>query len=148
MIKFFLLFILFSSLNSIEEIEYILNRVFLGRFIDRFSVKFNRLKGVTAELEEGPKIDIGEKVGKGNKIYNLTTEELGLPSIKELFKQFNKIKFPNETDWVDHQLFDVPIWELIVDGKIYRSNVGTEFLDKFNELVRFGKIHDYCKERY
>ena len=89
-----------------------------------------------------------ENISKGKKIYNFTTEELGLPNLKELFKQFNKIDFPNETNWVDKQLFDVPYWHLIVDGKDYYSNVGTYFMDKFQEIVNIYEIYNYCKQNY
>ena len=54
--KIFLLLILFTSLYSIDEIKYLLARGFLGRFIDRFSVRFNRFEGIQAEYVKGPKI--------------------------------------------------------------------------------------------
>ena len=147
-IQIIFIFLLFSSLNSIEEIEYRIVHAFIGRVIDRFSVKFNRVNGIKAEYEEMENNnDIGN-ISKGKKIYNITNEELGLPNIKELFKLFNKINFPNETNWVDNRLFDVPYWHLIVDGKDYYSNVGTEFMSKFQEIVNVYDIMDYCKENY
>ena len=148
MFKFFLLFFLFSTFNSIDEIQYSLSRGFLGRFIDRFSVKFNRFTGIYAEYEEAKNRFKEEEEAKGKKTYNITTEELGLPSIKELFKLFNKIKFPNETDLTDHNLFDVPIWYLYVDGKDYHSNRGTDFLGEFADIVNLTNIKEYCKNRY
>ena len=147
--KIFLIFLLFSLFYSIDEIEYRRVTAFIGRILNIFSLKFNRINGITAEYEEMEKDVITiENISKGKKIYNFTTEELGLPNLKELFKQFNKINFPNETNWVDKQLFDVPYWHLIVDGKDYYSNVGTYFMDKFQEIVNIYEIYNYCKQNY
>ena len=147
MIKFlsiFLIFILFSCFNSIDEIKYSLARGRLGRLIDRFSVTFNRLSGIQAEYGEANNFN----VEKEHKVYNLTTEELGLKSLKDLFKLFNKIKFPEKTNWRDSKLFDKPIWHLYVDGKDYSSNRGTEFLQQFDNIVNLTNIKEYCKNRY
>ena len=147
MIKFlsiFLIFILFSCFNSIDEIKYSLARGRLGRLIDRFSVTFNRLSGIQAEYGEANNFN----VEKEHKVYNLTTKELGLPSLKDLFKLFNKINFPEQTNWRDSKLFDVPIWHLYVDGKDYSSNRGTEFLLDFDSIVNLTNIREYCKSRY
>ena len=147
----FLIFLLFSLFNSIDEIEYRIVNGFLGRVFDSFSVKFNRMEGIIAEYEEmGDIVDDMDNMpkSKGKKIYNFTTEELGLPNLKELFKQFNKIDFPNETNWVDKQLFDVPYWHLIVDGKDYYSNVGTDFMTKFQKIINIYDIMNYCKDHY
>ena len=144
--KIILIFLTFSLFNSIEEIEYRKVNAFIGRILNVFSVKFNRIKGIRAEYEEME--NIMGKISKGKKIYNFTNEELGLPNMKELFKQFNKIDFPEETNWVDTKLFDVPYWHLIVDGKDYYSNVGTEFMNKFQEIVNVYEIFNYCKENY
>ena len=147
--KIFLLLILFTSLYSIDEIKYLLARGFLGRFIDRFSVTFNRYEGIQAEYEKAPnRNDFEEEELKVKKIYNLTCEELDLPPLKELFKLFNKIDFPNETNWMDTKLFDVPIWHLYVDGKDYHSNRGTEFLRDFSDIVNLTNIKEYCINRY
>ena len=147
MIKFlsiFLILILFSCFNSIDEIKYSLARGRLGRLIDRFSVTFHRLSGIQAEYVETNNFN----VEKEYKIYNLTNKELGLPSLKELFKLFNKINFPEQTNWRDPKLFDVPIWHLYVDGKDYSSNRGTSFLLDFDRIVNLTNIKEYCKSRY
>ena len=141
-----LIFGLFSSFNSIDEIKYSKSRGFLGRLIDSFSVKFNRYSGIQAEYLEVNRYNQSES--KGKKIYNLTTEELDLPSLKELFKLFNKIDFPEETNWMHTKLYDVPIWHLYVDEKDYYSNRGTEFLEKFDDIVNITNIREYCKKRY
>ena len=151
-ITIFLILILFSSLNSIDQIEYYLSRRFIGRLIDSFSVKFNRFTGIYAEYLEARnnlnEEEEEEEEPKGLKTYNITTDELGLPPLKELFKLFNKINFPNETDWMHKRLFDVPVWHLIVDDKDYYSNRGTEFLEKFDEIVNITNIKEYCISRY
>ena len=144
--KIILVLALLSCFCSIDEITYRLNRGFLGRFIDSFSVTFNRFSGIKAEYLEAPRFNTEE--AKGKKDYNLTCEDLGLPPLKELFKLFNKIKFPEETNWKDAKLFDVPIWHLIVDDKDYYSNRGTDFLTKFLDLVNITNIKEYCKDRY
>ena len=145
--KIFLIFCIFSTLNSIDQITYRLPRGFLGRLIDSFSVTFNRVTGIQAEYLEARNQD-PELEPKGKKIYNLTTDDLNLPSLKELFKLFNKIKFPNETNWMDTKLYDVPIWHLIVDDKDYHSNRGTDFLREFSEIVNLTNIKEYCKNNY
>ena len=144
-----LIFLLFSSLNCLDEIEYRITRGFIGRILDRFSLKLNRLNGITAEYEamqSGPEVPINQS--KGKKKYNLTTEELGLPTLKELFKLFSKIDFPEETDWSYHRLFDVPFWHLLVDGKDYYSNFGAEFMTKFQEIIDLYTIKDYIVKKY
>ena len=148
LLKLIFIFLLFSTFNSIEEIEYRIVHAFIGRVLDRFSVKFNKINGIKAEYEEMEENHDNGNISKGKKIYNITTEELGLPTIKELFKLFDKIDFPEETNWNDRNLFDVPIWHLIVDGKDYHSNVGTEFMSKFQEIVNIYDIMTYCKENY
>ena len=145
--KIFLIFCIFSALNSIDQIIYRLPRGFLGRLIDSFSVTFNRITGIQAEYLEARNQD-PELEPKGKKVYNLTTDDLNLPSLKELFKLFNKIKFPNETNWMDTKLYDVPIWHLIVDDKDYHSNRGTDFLREFSEIVNLTNIKEYCKNNY
>ena len=145
--KIFLIFCIFSTLNSIDQITYRLPRGFLGRLIDSFSVTFNRITGIQAEYLEARNQD-PELEPKGKKVYNLTTDDLNLPSLKELFKLFNKIKFPNETNWMDTKLYDVPIWHLIVDDKDYHSNRGTDFLREFSEIVNLTNIKEYCKNNY
>ena len=148
--KVFLLFFLFLSLNSIEVIEYKMINHFLGQVIDIFSVKFNRNKGITAEYEEMEEEDYVDYhvSSKGKQNYNITNEEFGLPPMKALFKLFNNIKFPNETNWVNNHLCDIPYWHLIVDGKDYFSNVGTEYFDKFKKIVNLNDIKEYCKDNY
>ena len=146
--KIFIIFLLFLSLNTFDEIEYKIVHHFIGRVLDRFSVKFNKITGIKAEYEEMEDDFELEAKSKGKKIYNLTSEELGLSTIKELFKQFNKISFPEETNWVDKTLFDIPIWHLIVDGKDYYSNVGTDFMDEFNKIINIYDIMKYCKDNY
>ena len=151
--KIFIIFLLFFSLNCIEEIEYRIVHRIIARVLDKFSVKFNKTTGITAEYEEYTSInEIDETLegptSKGKKLYNLTSEDLGLPSLKDLFKLFNKISFPEETNWTDKFLYDIPIWHLIVDGKDYYSNVGTEFKAKFNEIVNVYNIMTYCKDNY
>ena len=140
--KIVLIFAVFSSFNSIDEIKY----SFYKRFIESFSVTFNKISGIQAEYLKIHFFDEG--ISKGTKIYNLTTEELGLPSLKELFKLFNKIDFPEETDWTDESLVDVPFWNLYVDEKRYYSNVGTEFLEEFDNIVNLNNIYEYCKKNY
>ena len=144
-IQIFIICLLFSSFSPIEEIEYRIIHHFIGKVLDIFSVKFNRLNGIKAEYEEMEDFD---DISKGKKYYNLTNEDLNLPSMKELFKLFNKIDFPNETNWVDNELYDIPIWHLIVDGKDYHSNVGTYFMDKFQEIINIYDIMKYCKDNY
>ena len=144
-INIVLLFVLFSSLNSIDEISYRLSRGRFGRLIDSFGVTFNRITGIQADYLEASQ---GLDTVKGKKTYNLTSEDLGLPSLKELFKLFNKINFPNETNWMQPKLYDVPIWHLYVDDRDYHSNRGTEFLTQFSNIVNLTNIKEYCKSRY
>ena len=146
--KIFLILILFSSLYSIDEIKYSIVVGALSRVTDSFSVRFNKKEGIKAEYEQlRNDFDISQK-RKGKKLYNLTCEELGLPSLKTLFKQFDKIKFPNETNWTIEGLFDVPTWNLYVDDKHYYSNGRTEFLEDFSNIVNLTNIKRYCISKY
>ena len=149
--KIFLLLILFTSFYSIDEIKYSSTSGLFGRFNSRFSVRFNRSEGIQAEYEKGPvliDLEEEEEEPKGIKVYNLTCEDLELPSLKELFKLFNKIDFPNETNWVDTKLLDAPVWHLYVDDKDYHSNRGTKFLEEFSYIVNLTNIRLYCSSRY
>ena len=139
------------ALNNYNEIEYYTDRFYrLTHTKSKFSVKFNKKDGIQARLH-----DIKEAYYENYsiyedyklKIYNLTNEELGIMPMKELFKNFNKINFPNETDWAE-MIFDVFDWHLIVDGKDYYSNVRTEFYDKFDDLVDINHIREYVENLY
>ena len=50
--KIFIIFLLFFSFNCIEEIEYRIVHRIIARVLDKFSVKFNKTTGITAEYEE------------------------------------------------------------------------------------------------
>ena len=145
-INIILVIFLFSSIYSIDEIRYRVSRGNFGRLVESFTVTFNKETGITAEYLEGPK-DGGDTV-KGKKKYDLTTEDLGLPSLKELFKLFNKIDFPEETDWMEPKLLDAPIWHLYVDDKDYHSNKKTDFLEEFSKIVNLDDIKEYCASNY
>ena len=143
--KIFLVLALFSSFYSIDEITYH-KKIggYIRRFSDEFKVTFNRYSGIKAEYLLPPyRIH-----SKGRKYYNLTCEELGLPSLKELFKLFDKINFPEETNWKDSRFFDLPFWHLYVDKKDYYSNGRPDFLKRFDEIVNIKKIKEYCKKKY
>ena len=139
------------SLNNLNEIEYYSERFYrLTHTKSIFSVKFNKKEGIQAKLH-----DIKEAYYENYsifedyklKIYNFTNEELGIMPMKELFKNFNKINFPDETDWAE-MIFDVFDWHLIVDGKDYYSNVRTEFYDDFDNLVNINHIREYVEKLY
>ena len=55
--------------------------------------------------------------------------------MKELFKNFNKITFPENT-YCSADITDVPFCHLIVDGKDYYSNIETDFLEKVDNLFK------------
>lgn len=82
------------------------------------------------------------------KSFKFTTEELGLLSLKELFKNFDKIVFPKETKFTSALYPDFPIWHIIVDGKDYESNVDTDFYEKFDGLVNVKKLVEYVETQY
>ena len=138
-------------LNNYNEIEYYTERIYrITHTKSKFSVKFNKKDGIQARLH-----DIKEAYYENDsiyedyqlKIYNLTNEELGIIPMKELFKNFNKINFPEETDWSE-MIFDVFDWHLVVDGKDYYSNVRTEFYDEFDDLVNINHIREYVENLY
>ena len=139
------------SLNDYNEIEYYTDRIYrITHIKSKFSVKFNKKDGIQARLH-----DIKEAYYEDHsiyedyqlKIYNLTNEELGLMPMKELFKNFNKIDFPEETDFAE-KIFDVFDWHLVVDGTDYYSNVRTDFYDKFDDLVNINHIREYVENLY
>ena len=148
--KFLLLLLLISFIESFEEIEYRKINGYLGRILENFAIKFNRINNeIKAEYEETIyDFDNIEYKSKGRKTFNLTNEELGLPSMKALFKKFNKIIFPDETDWIDHYSPDYPSWALLIDGKLYYTNYETDFIRKFQEIINIHNINEYIKKIY
>ena len=90
-----------------------------------------------------------DKTGNdGLKNFDLKYEELGFAKDEDLFKKFDEIVFPEETDFRTAQFPDFPIWHIIVDGKDYQGNVNTEFYDKFNNIVNIKKIEEYVINKY
>ena len=144
-----------SKYNEIEYRQRIVSKY--NKSFTLVSVKFIREKGIQAKYQKGVvKFEIDpntfslvDKTGnEGLKTFELTTDELGLPSLKELFKNFDKIIFPEQTKFSTALYPDFPIWHIIVDGKDYESNVNTEFYDKFNELVNIKKLEEYVRNKY
>ena len=122
-----------------------------------FSVKFVKDQGIEAAYQKGKvemELDpdtftfVEKTSNEGLKTFKLTSEELTLPPVNELFEIFDKIEFPAETNFNDALYPDFPIWHIIVDGKDYQSNVNTEFYDKVNELVNIKYIQDYVIKKY
>lgn len=150
-------FILMTSQKSYKEIEYrqrIISKY--DKSFTLFSVKFTRDKDIQAQYQEGTaKFEIDpntfsliDKTGtEGLKTFDLTSEELGLKSINELFAAFDKIEFPEETNFSSAMYPDFPIWHIIVDGKDYQSNINTEFYDKINELINIKRIQEYVVKK-
>ena len=153
-----LVFSFICSQEPIKEIEY--RQKIISKYDKKFtlfSVKFIREKGIQALYQEGvSKIEIDpdtlnvvDKVGnEGLLTFELTTEELGLKPINELFEGFDEIEFPEETDFTSSMFPDFPIWHIIVDGKDYQSNKNTDFYDKFNELVQIKKTEKHITKMY
>ena len=147
-----------SSQASFKEIEY--HQKIMSKYdksFTFFSIKFNREKGIQAQYQKAKSkmvIDpstfsfIDKTGNEGLKTFELTNEELGLMPIKELFEKFDKIEFPEETDFSSALYPDFPIWHIIVDGKDYQSNVNTNFYDKFNDLVQIKNIKEYVVNKY
>ena len=157
----FLLCLTFSFINSIEriqEIEY-MEKIYskYSKYFTYFSIKFDRKTGIVAKYQRAiPKYELDEETleiidltgDEGLKTFELTNEELGLKDNKELFKSFDKIEFPEETDFINSMLFWLPDWHLIVDGKDYKLNVKPEFYNEFNDLVNVKEIRDYVINLY
>lgn len=141
---FLIILFIFSFIETkeINQITYKKNTGFLGRLMNSFMFRITREKGIYAEYK-----NYAEEYGP-LKTYYIKNEDLGIIPTELLFKEFEKIDWPEQTDWSDHQLFDVPYWSLIVDDVTYYSNVGTDFLEKFNKLVDIRNIYDYCVENY
>ena len=147
-----------SSFGKIQEIEY--NQKIVSKYdksFTFFSIKLNRETGVLVQYQKGKvkyeidpeTLSLVDKTGtEGLKSFELTNDELGLKPNKELFKNFDKIEFPEKTDFTNSLYPDFPIWHLIVDGKDYKSNVNTEFYDSFNELVNIKEIKEYAVQQY
>ena len=153
-----LVFSFISSQQSFKEIEY--RQKIVSKYDKQFtlfSVKFIRDKGIQAQYQKGiSKIEFDpdtssfvDKTGdEGLKTFELTNEELDLKPINELFEEFDKIEFPEETNFSSSLFPDFPIWHIIVDGKDYQSNINTDFYDKFNELVQIKKIEKHVIKKY
>ena len=145
------LFLLISQVYSFDEIEYVLNRVFLGRHIDHFLLRVNKETGIYAEFERYNKNSTTEEEEEGTsnlKSYNIDNEQFNILPNTELFEELNKIEFPEDEDCANHSLFDVPYWQLKVNGKNYRGNVGTDFLTEFTNLVKLTEIKEYVIKQY
>ena len=163
--KCYILFLLFlsfsfiSSLDKIQEIEY-WEKIYskYTKYFTYFSLKLNRKEGgVIAKYQRAiPKYEFDEETlefiditgDEGLKTYELTNEELGLKKNKELFKNFDKIKFPEETDFRKSIFVDFPTWHIVVDGKDYQSNVDTSFYTKIDGLVNIKKIREYVVNNF
>jgi hypothetical protein len=52
MLRIIFIVSLLSLFNSLDEIEYKITHNYIGKIVDKFSVKFNRIKGIKAEYEE------------------------------------------------------------------------------------------------
>ena len=150
---FIIILFYITSLNNYNELKYYTNIYYrLTHINSNFSVIFNKKNGIQVEFHEikeiyyenSPDVDI---IDYKLKKYNLTNEELGIMSMKELFKNFNKISFPNKTDCRE-PITDIPIWHLIVDGKDYYGNLRTIFLDEFDDLVKLENIREYVEKLY
>ena len=136
--------------NEIEYRQRIVSKY--DKSFTSFSIVFKRESGIRANYEKG-KLDyeidpetlsLKEKVTTNQlKSFRLSNEELGLMESKELFKNFDKIEFPEETDFTTALYPDFPIWHIIVDGKEYKSNVDTDFSKKLDDLINIRKIKEY-----
>ena len=136
--------------NEIEYRQRIVSKY--DKSFRSLSIVFKRDNGIRASYEKGKleyEIDpetmsLKEKV-TDNKLqsFRLSNEELGLMEDKELFKNFDKIEFPEETDFTSALYPDFTIWHIIVDGKDYKSNVETDFYKKFDNLINIRKIKEY-----
>ena len=126
----FLIILLFSFINSkIKEIEY--RQKIVSKYdksFTLFSIKLNKETGIQAQYQKGvakyeidpETLSLVDKTGlEGLKTFELTNDELGLMPNKELFKNFDKIEFPEKTDFRNSLYLDFPIWHIIVDGKDY-----------------------------
>ena len=138
------------KINEIEYRQRVVSKY--DKSFTLFSILFKRDNGISANYEKGKleyEIDpetmsLKEKVTDSQlKSFRLSNEELGLMEDKELFKNFDKIEFPEETDFTSALYPDFTIWHIIVDGKDYKSNVETDFYKKFDNLINIRKIKEY-----
>ena len=148
-----------SSGNNFSEIEYrqrIISKY--DKSLTFISVKFSRknekiisqYQKCKAKFEIDPNtFSFVDKTGTdGLKEFELSYEELELEKKEELFKKFDSIEFPEETDFRTAQFPDFPIWHIIVDGKDYQGNVNTEFYNKFDNLINIKKVEEYIIKKY
>ena len=155
--KFILLILslsLIKSSNNYNEIEYISNIYYrMSNTFSKFSVKFNKNNGIQANFHEtkpiyyGDSLDVMNIIDYKPKTYNFTNEELGIMPMKELFKNFNKITFPEEND-CSRCPTDIPFWHLLIDGKDYYANKATDYTEKVDNLVHLDNIRDYVEKIY
>ena len=122
-----------------------------------FSIVFSKDNGIHAsygkgklEYEIDPETKSLQEIVKVDKLksFPLSNGELGLMDIKELFKNFDKIEFPEETNFTTALFPDFPIWHIVVDGKDYQSNVQTDFYQKIDDLINITKIKDYVINKF
>ena len=141
--------------NEIEYRQRIVSKY--DKSFTLFSIKFKRDSGISADYQKGKleyEIDpetmsLKEKVTNSQlKSFKFSNQELGLMEAKELFKNFDKIEFPEETDFTTDLYPDFPIWHIIVDGKDYQSNVDTEFSRKLDDLINIRKIKEYVINKF
>jgi len=141
--------------NEIEYRQRIVSKY--DKSFTLFSIVFNRDSGIRASYEKGKleyEIDpetmsLKEKVTNNQlKSFKLSNTELELMDGKELFKNFDKIEFPEETDFTTALYPDFPIWHIIVDGKDYQSNVDTDFSRKVDDLINIRKIKEYVINKF
>ena len=144
-----------SKYNEIEYRQRIVSKY--DKSFTLVSFKFNRENGIQAQYQKGKAVfeidpntfSFVDKTGtEGLKTFVLTTEELGLSPLNELFDNFDKIEFPEQTNFSSALYPDFPIWHIIVDGKDYQSNINTDFYNKFNDLVNIKKLEQYVIQKY
>ena len=153
------IYIIMSSGNNFSEIEYrqrIISKY--DKSLTFISVKFSRknekiiskYQKCKAKFEIDPNtFSFVDKTGtEGLKEFELSYGELGLEKKEELFKKFNLMEFPGETDFRNAQFPDFPIWHIIIDGKDYQGNVNTEFYNKFDNLINIKKVEEYIIKKY
>ena len=142
----------------VKTITYKLDVDIMGHVSHSYEITADRNSGITAKYVKfggsGPQglmvmcIDVDaspDSQGPKEKMYNIKNEDFKILPTEKLFEELDKIKFPEETKFINPNIMDASVWNLIVDGKKYYGTAEPEFFKKVCELLKIKDIRNHIE---